>query len=323
MRTPKVSVCVPVYNVAPFLERCVRSLMEQTLEDIEFIFVDDASTDASAEILHTVVSGYPHRADRVRILEHPCNLGVFQTRKDSFSLATGEYIICCDSDDWVEKDAYEKMYAATEDGTADVVVAGFQAHLSGGVRAVFPKRCATPRECMRKWETLGFLWAQMIRRELLQKHFDDFVPVDFSEDCFATCHIYYHARSIRFVREVLYHYNRENYDSLTWQTPKNINPGKKDRILLNWRRITRMYHQGLERFRFHKPIHHLRYLTKYACQNAFDSPGSFYFTFRSSSLFIPLYKGPDGTGLPKLKEFLVNNCFLLFLLSQGKRFTGR
>ena len=323
MTRPKVSVCIPVYNVSPFLERCVRSLMEQTLEDIEFIFVDDASTDSSAEILRAVVSGYPLRTDRVRILEHSRNLGVLQTRKDSLSQATGDYIIYCDADDWVEKDAYEKMYAASENGKADIIVAGYQIHLSGDIRTVSPRSCATPRECMRKWETLGFLWAQMIRRELVQAHIDDFSPVDFSEDCFITSHVFYHSHSIRFVPEALYHYNRENYGSLTWMTPKNIDPEKKDLILLNWRRVTDLYHQGSERFHFHKPIHHLRYLTKYMCRNAFESPWSFYFTFRSSSLFIPFYEEPGRTGAPKVKEFLVNNCFLLFLISQRKRFAGR
>ena len=58
---PKVSVIIPVYGVEPFIERCARSLFEQTLEDMEFIFVDDCSPDRSVEILNKVVSEYPNR----------------------------------------------------------------------------------------------------------------------------------------------------------------------------------------------------------------------------------------------------------------------
>jgi len=58
---PKVSVCVPVYNVEKYIEKCVRSLFEQTLEDIEYIFVDDCSQDQSLNILHRVLTEYPQR----------------------------------------------------------------------------------------------------------------------------------------------------------------------------------------------------------------------------------------------------------------------
>lgn len=64
--TPKVSVYVPIYNVAPFIERCARSLFEQTLEDLEYIFVDDKSPDDSVDILLRVLDEYPHRKSQVQ-----------------------------------------------------------------------------------------------------------------------------------------------------------------------------------------------------------------------------------------------------------------
>lgn len=68
--TPKVSVYVPIYNVAPFIERCARSLFEQTLEDLEYIFVDDKSPDDSVDILLRVLDEYPHRKSQVRLIRH-------------------------------------------------------------------------------------------------------------------------------------------------------------------------------------------------------------------------------------------------------------
>lgn len=70
---PDISVIVPVYGVEPYIERCVRSLMEQTLRDIEFIFVDDCSKDASIEIAKRIVDSYPERSGQVKWLQHEVN----------------------------------------------------------------------------------------------------------------------------------------------------------------------------------------------------------------------------------------------------------
>ncbi len=67
---PKISVIVPVYNVAPYMERCARSLFGQTLEDMEFIFVDDCSPDESIAVLRRVMQDYPERMNQVRIRSH-------------------------------------------------------------------------------------------------------------------------------------------------------------------------------------------------------------------------------------------------------------
>ncbi len=113
----KVSVVVPVFGVEKFIERCARSLFEQTLDDIEFIFINDCSPDASMQILRTVLEDYPHRKNQVLIINHPINQGAAKARENGIKAATGEYIIHCDSDDWVDRDMYRMMYekAKTED----------------------------------------------------------------------------------------------------------------------------------------------------------------------------------------------------------------
>lgn len=107
---PKVSVVIPIYNVEKYIERCARSLFEQTLDDIEYIFVDDCTPDNSISILKEVLLEYPERAHSTKIERMPKNSGLPSVRKYGVSIATGDYIIACDSDDYMEKEMYEEMY---------------------------------------------------------------------------------------------------------------------------------------------------------------------------------------------------------------------
>lgn len=96
---PKVSIIVPVYNVAPYLRRCMDSLVNQTYPNIEMICVDDGSTDASG----TIVDEYAAADDRVRVI-HQKNQGLSAARNTGFLCATGMYIMYLDSDDWIDLD---------------------------------------------------------------------------------------------------------------------------------------------------------------------------------------------------------------------------
>ncbi|GAB6055906.1 hypothetical protein JCM15415_12220 [Methanobacterium movens] len=102
----KVSVIVPVYNVEQYLSQCLDSLINQTLRDIEIICVDDGSTDNSLKILKE----YFIKDNRIRIINQK-NLGPGAARNIGLSQAKGKYISFIDSDDWIEKEAYEKLYA--------------------------------------------------------------------------------------------------------------------------------------------------------------------------------------------------------------------
>lgn len=117
----KVSVIVPIYGVEQFIERCARSLFEQTLDNIEYLFVNDCTKDRSMEILHNVLKEYPHRALQTKIIDMPQNSGQAAVRKCGMEQATGEYVIHCDSDDWVEKDMYQIMYEKAKSEDLDIV----------------------------------------------------------------------------------------------------------------------------------------------------------------------------------------------------------
>ena len=126
---PKVSVIIPVYGVEKYIERCARSLFEQTLDEIEFIFVDDCTPDHSIEILKSIIEEYrlrfAEKKHTVRIERMPTNSGQAAVRRHGVKLATGDYIIHCDSDDWVDRNMYKDMYEKAVEDDADMVVCDF------------------------------------------------------------------------------------------------------------------------------------------------------------------------------------------------------
>ena len=105
----KVSVILPVYGVAQYIERCAQSLLSQTLQEMEFIFVDDHGPDNSIEIVKNLIAGNPRESQFV-FLRPPHNLGAGMARNFGIPHANGEYIAFVDSDDWVEPSMFEKLY---------------------------------------------------------------------------------------------------------------------------------------------------------------------------------------------------------------------
>ena len=104
----KLSVIIPVYNVERYIERCAVSLFEQTLQDVEFIFINDKTPDCSMEILKNICKRYSFLKNNIKLLEHERNSGSATTRITGIKAAQGTYIAFCDSDDWVETNMYKK-----------------------------------------------------------------------------------------------------------------------------------------------------------------------------------------------------------------------
>lgn len=119
---PKVSVIIPVYGVEAYIARCAKSLFEQTLDEIEYIFVNDCTPDKSIDILYQVLAEYPKRKNQVRIINQPTNLGAAKAREVGIKAATGEYVIQCDSDDWVDKDMLKVLYNRVHQDDYDMII---------------------------------------------------------------------------------------------------------------------------------------------------------------------------------------------------------
>lgn len=113
----KVSVIIPVYNGEKYLDNCIKSVADQTYENLEIIIIDDGSTDRTVDICEE----WKEKDDRVRVLHKP-NGGRGSARNAGLSMATGDYIHFVDADDWIEKDAIESLYKAMIKNNSDIVI---------------------------------------------------------------------------------------------------------------------------------------------------------------------------------------------------------
>lgn len=125
---PKVSIIVPIYNVEKYLDRCMQSLLGQTLKDIEIIMVDDGSPDNCPKMCDE----YAKKDERVKVI-HKKNAGLGMARNSGLDIATGEYVAFVDSDDYVDISAYERMYESVKRLNADAVFSGIKTETASGV----------------------------------------------------------------------------------------------------------------------------------------------------------------------------------------------
>lgn len=166
----KVSVIVPVYGVEKYIERCARSLFEQTLDDIEYLFIDDCTPDQSMRVLKNVLEEYPRRKSQVVIHRMMQNSGQAKVREWGMKNVTGEYVIHCDSDDWVDTDMYRVMYEKAKADNSDVVLCDY--YESDGISHTIHNGCNS--EDISKllndilFQKVGaMLWNKMFRRGMI------------------------------------------------------------------------------------------------------------------------------------------------------------
>lgn len=158
---PKVSVIVPIYNVEKYLEKCINSLLSQTLKDIQIILVNDGSKDNSGNIAKEYEK---NNKDRVIYVEKE-NGGLSDARNYGLKYATGNFIAFLDSDDYIEKNAYEEMYNKAIEEDADYVECDFIWEFPNKIRVdkQYPYK--------NKKEMLSFVrvvaWNKLIKRQLI------------------------------------------------------------------------------------------------------------------------------------------------------------
>lgn len=216
-----VSVIVPIYNEAPFIERCVNSLLAQTLHGLELIFVDDASTDGSLQILQRMLAEAVDCPHQIRIIQNAQNLGLSATRRVGFLAAEGEYLGTCDSDDWVEPDMYKFLYQSALNSNSDIAVCDMMVEYNDHPKLRKYTVDPDPRRCLQlSIDQTCFpssFVINLIRRDLILKATENVSPVNYSEDLFAMIYAYYYAGRVSHVPIALYHYNYCNPNSLMSQ----------------------------------------------------------------------------------------------------------
>lgn len=221
MSSPKVTVIVPVYNVEAYIEKCARSLFEQTLDSLEIIFIDDCSPDKSADIIRRVLADYPGRAPLTRIIRMPRNSGQGAVRRHGILEATGDYIIHCDGDDWADPTLYEEMYRKALQTGADITMCDeVMEYADGSVPAITPPMPADGKAIMETWyihTLVMFFHNKLVRRSLyLDNNVLPWPGLNMWEDNALFARLFYYAGKVAQLQGgAVYHYNRANVLSTT------------------------------------------------------------------------------------------------------------
>ncbi|MCI8273610.1 MAG: glycosyltransferase [Clostridia bacterium] len=208
MSNIKLSIVAAVYNLEKYLPRCLDSLVNQTLQEIEILCVNDGSTDSAPQIIEDYQKRYP---DKIKVF-HKQNGGEFTTRNYGLERAIGEYVTFVDTDDYVEPNWAEKLYNAAKENDADLAVCGFE-RIDLKTNKVVARNMINFGNSV-KDDCILFVnpapWNKVYRREKIKDlrflEFRGFNDTMFLASCYTIIN------KIAFVPDILYHYYLR-YDS--------------------------------------------------------------------------------------------------------------
>lgn len=221
---PLVSVVIPVCNAQKYLRECLDSILSQTLTDLELICVDDGSKDDSGAMLDE----YARRDSRIRVI-HKENTGYGHSMNVGFDAARGEYIGIVESDDWIERDMYERLYEAAALTKADVVKCNFFCYYGEGERrdvffgvipsglcgCVFRPLDDVNLEKIEFWNGKPSIWSAIYRRDFIRENAIRFheTPGASYQDASFNFKVWACANRVFCLDRALLHYRQDNVSS--------------------------------------------------------------------------------------------------------------
>lgn len=209
---PLISIIVPIYNVEKYLVKCIESIINQTLSNIEIILVDDGSTDNCG----IIIDGYAKKDSRIKVI-YKNNGGQSSARNMGLDIARGKYIGFVDSDDWIDNDMYENLYKSIIESNADICVCGRQACLENG--EVTNKNCIDNelidfgKKSLKEYivDRLFYkhtvvVWNKLYKKEIIDNNSIRFEDVSYigSEDTLFNYQILCHTKKIRAIDKICY-----------------------------------------------------------------------------------------------------------------------
>lgn len=214
----KVSVIIPVYKVERFIVKCAESLLAQTLNEVEFIFVDDASPDNSMELLRACIEKYPQRKSCIKIIRHSQNMGLPAARNTGLMAATGEYVFHCDSDDFVDKEMLEVLYQTAIGQKADIVWCDWYLSFEKNERYMKQPQYATPMEALKGMLSGAMkftVWNKLAKRSLyVDNHIEFPAGYGMGEDM-TMMMLFSCAERVYYLPRAFYHYVKLNMSAFT------------------------------------------------------------------------------------------------------------
>lgn len=202
----KVSIIIPAYNAEKYVIPCVESVLLQTLSDIEIIFVDDCSKDATGAMLDIVANTYP---DKVKVIHCNENHGAGGARNQGIELAKGEYLGFVDVDDVVTKDMYEKLYEVAKSGDYDVVDCGYYDEAADQAILYTSDELTGIMDDEKRSKLIvsgGYICTKIFRRKFWKEQHLQFREKVILEDSEIIAKVFATMKSIGNVKEILYNY---------------------------------------------------------------------------------------------------------------------
>lgn len=236
-----ISIVVPVYNGELYLEQCIKSLVEQTYQNIEIIFVNGDSTDGSLAILEK----YALEDQRIKII-NKANEGVSLSRNRGIEEASGDYLLFVDADDWIEKNTCEIAIQEAKESQADVVMWSYVREFSSvsQPKQIFDKdrilydgddirnihrRFIGLVDCelakVENADALCPVWGKLYRKGIVDDNrikFIDIRQIGTYEDGLFNLFYFEHAKKAIYIQKYLYHYRKDNVDSITSKYKPNL-----------------------------------------------------------------------------------------------------
>lgn len=222
---PRVSICIPVKNTEPVLQKCLDSVAMQEFEGLEIILVNDNSRGKNEKGYSCKkIAGRFHRTSKIPLnyIEHYNYVPLNETRRQLVEAARGQYILMVDSDDQLAPGALQNLYKAAQESGADITCGQskfFELQDDGELKfiknilAIHSQGSIKDREILDSWlvrkESSGFLWAKLIKRDLYLKAFDSIPYLDcsFAEDTVIYFFLALYAKSYLGINETVYYYN--------------------------------------------------------------------------------------------------------------------
>lgn len=220
MSLPKVSILIPIYNVSSYIERCAHSIFNQTFDDIEYIFIDDATPDDSIEKLLKVAEQYPNRKNSIKIITHERNEGIGTSRKTAVNNSSGEYVLMVDADDYIDAEMVEILFNKAVEEQADIVVCDILEYPNNKIQTAHKFISSDKSENIKNILDINKasmpLFNKLIKRNLYLKRDCQFINnFNYAEDWHVMIRMFFYADKIIKIEQGLYHYNCNNEYSIT------------------------------------------------------------------------------------------------------------
>lgn len=206
-----ISIILPVYKTELYLERCINSLLKQTMDDVEILIIDDASPDKSDVLIRKHYLGKNFR-QAIKYIRHRYNRGLGVARNTGLQNAQGKYVVFIDSDDWLEEDCLQQLWQAAEESQTEIVAAGAILSYPNGEEKKLNCEQLLKAGGIDLWNNLniGFMkhvvWNKIYRRDFIERYALRFHPLNMGEDSLFNFEATVLCEKYRIIPGALYHY---------------------------------------------------------------------------------------------------------------------